>query len=149
MITEIAALISALTALAAVIIGPLISAKLQRNDRHNELREKWIDELRDTISSIISHAESCAAITLQSRELNQELSDKYDFLVQCEGKAKMMLNPSDVNHENLYKTITCLVEIVRDEGVANTKKMFQVRDHCALLTSNAQEVFTAEKKKLK
>ena len=62
MYAGIAAVVSAVTALVAVFVGPLMTARIQRRDRLSGMREKWIYELRDALSSVVSHAEACAAM---------------------------------------------------------------------------------------
>jgi hypothetical protein len=105
----IATIISAITALVAVLVGPFLTACIQRRERLSEMREKWINELRDVLASVAFHAEACAAIPVHPFQESKEFKDAYAFLVQQEGKAKMMLNPKEADHRRLQ---TCLENIV-------------------------------------
>ena len=52
--SDVVAFMSMLVALAAVIVGPIASFKLARRQIISPIRQKWIDELRDLVSTLLS-----------------------------------------------------------------------------------------------
>ena len=137
----IAAIISATTALVAVFVGPVMTSRIQRREKLSGMREKWINDLRETLSSVVSHAEACAAMLIQSREINEEFKKTYDFLVQLEGKAKMMLNPKEAPHRQLQEKLEQIVALVNDQTMQSTEKMDKTRKLTTAMIPVAQAVF--------
>jgi hypothetical protein len=137
----IAAIISAMTALVAVFVGPVMTARIQRRGRLSGMRETWINDLRKTLSSVVSHAEACAAMLVQSREINEDFKRTYDFLVQLEGKAKMMLNPKESDHRRLQEKLEQIVALVNDQTIQSAAKMDKTRTLTTEMIPIAQAVF--------
>ena len=139
-LTGIAAIISAFTALAAVFIGPLVTAKINRQDSLSAMREKWIADLRQTLSEIISTAETSSSHIVQAREIQPELKEAYDKLVRLEGKAKMMLNPKEVDHNSLEMILESIVELAGDQTIQVKEKMPKMRELTESVIPVAQAV---------
>lgn len=137
----IAALLSSLTALVAVFIGPIITARIQHRQMVAGMREKWIYDLRQILSDIIGTAETASSVLLQSREICEPLQEKYDSLVRLEGKAKMMLNPKKQSHKQLQSQLEEMVALVNDPSVKSAKKMPQMRTLSQAIIPTCQSVF--------
>ena len=139
--TAIAALLSSLTALVAVFIGPVISARLQHRQMVVEMREKWIQDLRQTLSDMLATAETAASVFVQSRQASEPLQEKYDDLVRLEGKAKMMLNPKEEYHRHLQAQLEGIVALVNDDSMQIPEKIPKMRNLTQNIIPTCQAVF--------
>lgn len=101
---EAIALISIITALFAVILGPLVSMWVaQKQARVSVLstnRQAWINNLRDQVSEFISICALFHAGDWTNRADN-EFDDKFERLVLVESKIILMLNPNEKDHNRL------------------------------------------------
>jgi hypothetical protein len=102
--TETIALISAVTALCAVILAPLVSMwsadKQARVSVLSTNRQAWINALRDTI------AEFSSIGWMISLHRDTELVVKSERLFYLEDKIHLMLNPTEAEHQQLASAIT-------------------------------------------
>ena len=125
---ETIALVAALTALCAVLLGPLVSLWVAQKQVSVSVlsanRQVWINTLRDQLaefSSILAviHAGEWAERT--EKEYDEELKQMI-FLVS---KIKLMLNPKEEDHERLSSLLTKAAQTVRarakDEKVKSTE----------------------------
>ena len=140
-ITAIAALLSSLTALVAVFIGPIITARIQHRQTVAGMREKWIYDLRQILSDMIGIAETASAALVQSREVNKPLQEQYDKLVRLEGKAKMMLNPKGMSHKQLQSQLEDMVALANDQSMQSAEKMLKMRSLSQTIIPTCQSVF--------
>lgn len=109
-----------LVALAAVIIGPISGMRLARRQIVSPIRQKWIDDLRDLISTLLSRCRSAIIMTeghgvLDKHKPNEQLLNEVLFLEQ---KLQLMLNPHERNHEELLALVSQIVDSVQ-HGVPN------------------------------
>lgn len=149
LLTAIAALISSATALVAVFIGPVITARLQHRQTVAAMREKWIQDLRKTLSELISTAETAASIIVQVRVVTPELQEAYDLLVRLEGKAKMMLNPTESHHRDLQVQLEKIVALADDKSIQADDKMPKMRELTKSLVPISQAVLKEAWDKIK
>lgn len=140
--TAVAALLSSLTALVAVFIGPIITARVQQRQMVAGMREKWIYDLQQTLSELIGTAESASSVLVQAREVSEPLQEKYDSLVRLEGRAKMMLDPKDQNHRDLQVKLEEMIALVNNPSIQSTKKMQQMRGMSQAIIPTCQSVFS-------
>jgi hypothetical protein len=102
--TETIALISAITALCAVILAPLVSMWTTDNQARVSVRstnrQAWINSLRDTI------AEFSSIGWMISLHRDNELVVKVERLFYLEDKIHLMLNPGEKEHQQLAGAIT-------------------------------------------
>ena len=109
-----APIISAATALVAVIVGPLVSIYVVRRQIHASVvlasRQKWIDNLRDQLTELI------AGILFLGLHRNLDHIDEKDFverlqkLILVETKVNLLLNPNEKDHQALSQTIRQAIE---------------------------------------
>jgi hypothetical protein len=105
------------------------------------MREKWIQDLRQTISDLISVAEATASTLVQVREINPDLQKQYDCLVKLEGKAKMMLNPKKPCHMDLQTRLERIVILANDKNLQVDEKMPRMRELTQEIIPASQTVF--------
>jgi hypothetical protein len=148
-VTAIATLLSALTALVAVFIGPFISARLQSRQQLSAMREKWIEDLRQALSELISAAEAACSVSAQSRQVPPQLQEAYDRLVRLEARAEMMLTSSSVSHKLLQDKLRNIVALAGDAHAESAPKMIQMRLLTGDLIPLAQTVLREARKQRK
>lgn len=101
---DIVAVVSAVTALCAVLLGPLVSLwaanKQARISLRSNNRQAWINSLRQVLADFSSTARVVA--------LAREFEDKYarsEKLFFLEEQMKLLLNPSEEDHRKLLATV--------------------------------------------
>jgi len=129
-------IISAITALVAVVVGPIISIYIMRkqNEANIEIakknvmastvsisRQKWIDTLRDCIAELQSAIFPIlvqAAGQHYSKEEKKERIDRATFLIS---KIALLINPKEADHIQLMEHINALLSSAR-EGESSYEK---------------------------
>jgi hypothetical protein len=112
-------LVSACTALVASVLGPVVTlfvARLQFNANVlSANRQKWIEALRDMLAELISLL--VAVVVYKSnwkdrwdRRLdmiaeNPELMRQFERIVLVQWKIRLLINPTDPDHEELFRLI--------------------------------------------
>lgn len=139
---KITPFISVLVALAAVILGPFLSAWVARRQIVAPIRQKWIDELRDLITEFLSTAQMLVLVTETNGILNQDDFDKetYKAMLSIERKLTLMLNPNETLHNNLIKYVRELLDKV-DHGTGNLLEFGPVAQG---ITETTQKVLKEE-----
>lgn len=140
---EISQILSAATALAAVLIGPFITFKATqkrlRGDIVSNNRHKWISDLRDILANVNATAMKLGkfrAEMLDSEPNEDGLALYTELLVYIE-KSKLYLNPNQKTHQSLQNALDHLGENVSD---AITKKHGGIGADLKNVTRCAQDV---------
>jgi len=101
-------LISAGTALGAVLLGPLVSIWVaQKQARVTVLsnnRQAWINTLRDQVSEFISICVLIHAGEWSQRQ-EKEFDEKFERLVLVESKINLLINPKEDDHRRLVELL--------------------------------------------
>jgi len=122
---ESIAIISAVTALLAVLLGPLVSLwAAQRQSRVAVLsanRQAWINALRDLISEYVSISGLMHAGDWSNRT-EIEFDQKMERLVLLSAKIRLMLNPKEDDHQRLSKILGDLILTMGARAVASGKR---------------------------
>ncbi|WP_457352032.1 hypothetical protein [Roseateles sp. P5_D6] len=118
--SDIVAFLSMLVALAAVVVGPIVSFKLARRQLVLPIRQKWIDDLRDLMSTLLSKCRAAVIMNegnglLDKREPDEPLLNDILFLEQ---KLQLMLNPREDDHQKLIEHVDKITEAVQ-HGASN------------------------------
>jgi hypothetical protein len=110
--TDSIALISAFTALCAVVLGPLVSLWAERNRTKVAVlsvnRQAWINELRDLIAELLSSV-AYLNVTRHKDSESDERHLKLERLLLVHMKIGLMLNPKEDDHQALLAAIQKLV----------------------------------------
>lgn len=103
------AIVSAITALVAVIISPLVSIVVAKNQINASVissnRQVWINRLRDeiaTLVAIIHHLPSAHAN--DSVSTDSAISEYGKFVEKCQ-IIKLLINPKEIDHQELVRLI--------------------------------------------
>jgi len=107
-------LISALTALAAVLISPVISVYVTNRQIRASIvsanRQKWIDGLRDQLADLIADIRVIGLHRKIDLLENEEYDTRLQRLLLAEIKVNLLLNPNEADHKALTRTIREVIE---------------------------------------
>jgi hypothetical protein len=113
-ITLYTSIISGLTALVAVIVGPIVSVYVARRQIRASVvsanRQKWIDSLRDQLAEFIT------AVRVVGLHRGLDLMEKAEYdsrlqqLLQIESQVTLLLNHNEDDHRVLIETIRAMIE---------------------------------------
>jgi hypothetical protein len=117
-------LISATTAMIASIAGPFVNTRIANIEfKANVLsvnRQKWIEAMRDLVSSLNSQLLTTAAVRYTVEELpsvviarDPEMFRRVDNLLRTVSKIELMLNPLKQDHQQLKDLMREAVDQLR------------------------------------
>ena len=122
-------MVSAATALVASIVGPLVTLSVGRRQFAASVlsanRQRWIEQLRDLLAEFVSQLGAVWVIraTWQG-EWNKGLApiaadparlEKMQRLLLVQSKIRLMLNPTEADHQELYAAIEASLQRLREE----------------------------------
>ena len=121
--------ISACTALAASIIGPIVTLRVARRQFNATVlstnRQKWIETLRDMVAELMSLLVSSLIVRSAWKSkwdkghgpLREDtaLLNKLERIVLTQSKIRLLLNPTDVDHQQLDRAINTAIKRLQDE----------------------------------
>ena len=143
--------ITAATALVAVIVGPFISVHLVKRQIHASVvsasRQKWIDALRDQISEIIAVLRVVGLHRSLDTISKTELDERIENLALLESKITLMLNPDEDDHKAIVAIIRQAIETI---GAGNeSEKRVAMQKHVSSLIAQSQIVLKREWRRVK
>ncbi|RTZ71871.1 MAG: hypothetical protein DSZ00_09570 [Gammaproteobacteria bacterium] len=103
------AVVSAVTALVAVIVGPLVSVYVAKNQINASVvstnRQTWINRLRDELATLVGIVHH-----LPSAHANESISTdtaiaEYGKFVEKFQVVKLLINPKEADHQELIRLI--------------------------------------------
>lgn len=122
---EIVAVIAALTALGAVVFGPLVSMWIVRRQTQvavlSNNRQTWINELRELIAEYLSIT-SFVHVADWSESPRDVHDQKMERLMLLNSKIQLMLNPTEKDHIQLVRLLGNLAE-----GSAAARKGVEIK----------------------
>lgn len=124
---ETIALVSAITALCSVLLGPLVSMwVVDKQTRVSVLsgnRQAWINSLRDQISEFVALMASVHSGNWTKRTA-KELDDELKQFILVGSKIKLMLNFKEEDHLKLSNLIS---EVAEKLGSTDSSKKAEYR----------------------
>ena len=148
-------IISALTALVAVIVGPIVSIYIMKKQNTNNIkiaekniiastvsssRQKWIDTLRDSIAkfqTLIFPLSVPAASQLFTLDEKKSRVERATFLL---AKISLLINPKEEDHLKLMEHIADILSSV-NKGEINEVKFKESHKN---ITMVAQHILKRE-----
>lgn len=133
---EALAILSAATALLAVVLGPLVSLwAAQRQSRVTVLsanRQAWINTLRDLLAECMAISGFIHIADWSNRE-QSEFDEKMERFALVVSKIRLMLNPKEQDHQRLSELLSELMKSMRSLKEKNAVKGAQlIRDFVPL-----------------
>jgi len=124
-------LVSACTALVASIIGPFVTLSVARRRFAATVlsanRQKWIETLRDLLAELISQCVAVIVVRQQwkgrwnrgmdAMAADPKLLEKLERIVLVQWKIRLLINPVEADHRDLYGAIeTALKRLQQEES---------------------------------
>lgn len=123
-------LVSAATALVASIVGPFVTVSVAKKQINANVvsvnRQKWIDSLRDLIAELISLMVAVVVVKANRQGTwdrgfsavreNPKLLQKLERIVLVQWKIRLLINPNEADHMELYQTIMSAFLRLQEEG---------------------------------
>ncbi len=113
-------LVSALTALVAVIVSPVVSVYVARRQIRASVvssnRYKWIDQLRDQLAELVSLIRFLDLYRKIEHITEAEWIDRFQKAFVIEQKIKLLINPNEPDHAELVGDIRAAVTALLDTG---------------------------------
>jgi hypothetical protein len=117
-------IITAATALVAVVVGPWQTAKTTRKQIRATVvsanRQQWINTLRNDLAELITAFQIWGS-PLKAKHFNQEdRKETLSNILLRESKIRMMLNPNEADHQELIATMASVRSFAEDDDVPQT-----------------------------
>ena len=143
-------IISALTALVAVIVGPIVSIYIMKNQNINNIRiaernihastvsssrQKWIDTLRDSIAefqALILPLSVHAAIKHYTVDDKLTRVERATYVL---AKISLLINPKEDEHIKLLDNMSGLLSAVNEEEV-NVVRFRESQKNITIIAQN-------------
>jgi hypothetical protein len=152
-------IISAATALVASIAGPMVTLMVAKKQINATVlsanRQKWIESLRTTLAEFLSLMVAALVVKANWKDewdggraplqKDPRLLDKVQRMVMTQAEIRLLINPTEADHQHLLVAIDTAIHRLRD-GVssdAETEKDIQV------ITEMAQKILKREWQRVK
>ena len=123
----IAALVAALAAIAAVLIGPFVTIRASKNQMLGPMRQAWINSLRDTVSEFVATVsigmpQSAGLLspddTLRhSAQMERQAQIQKAYLLKA--KIQLLINPKEEMHTELVRLAEAVFSAYTSGGSAS------------------------------
>ncbi len=147
-------LISASTALVASVIGPFVTLTVAKRQFNATVlsanRQKWIETLRDSLAELASLLVTALFVKSKWKDkwdqgrsaLNAEpaLLDKLEHIVLAQSKIRLLINPTEADHQRLYQAIDTAIKRLQSEESLDT----EIRADIETITELAQSILKRE-----
>jgi hypothetical protein len=155
--SALAAVVSAIVALTATILTPLVSFWITRQQIRATLvsanRQAWINALRDDLSELFEHLEWLFALTYDSRRGSTVGEERYKYREERRSRIRLLINrirlrinqgekPSATLLSLIWKLHSLALQPGDDEGE-------EFNDTMESAVSKSQEILKAEWKQVK
>lgn len=123
------AVISAITALVAIIIGPLVSICIAKNQINASVistnRQVWINRLRDELATLVGMIHHWPSAHANDSISTNDAIAEYGKFVERFQVIKLLINPNEADHQELVRLIECadekLIESINNK-ISNRSK---------------------------
>lgn len=147
------ALISAVTALTAVLVGPVVTLYVAKKQIKSSVvsanRQEWINRLRNEIASFVQEVKHVPSAYSADAIAVEEAIAKHGAITLKEQVVKLLLNPNEKDHQELLALMAtaskkALNAINTKRGLSNV--LDEVTDPIVLQT---QKILKAEWERVK
>lgn len=102
------AILALIVSVGAVIVGPLVSARVTRNEMLGQMRQQWINELRIQLSQILGNSSALRVLVKsKNKDENQKLNLATNLPTQL-NQITLMLNPKETHHKELLDALNII-----------------------------------------
>jgi hypothetical protein len=152
-------LVSACTALVASVAGPLVTLTVARRQFNANVlsanRQKWIEALRDLLAELVSLL--VAALVMRSKwkekwdhgrgptAADPEMLAKLERIVLVQWKIRLLINPTEPDHQELHRTIDLAFKRIQLEDSPDSETEGDIEN----ITRLAQAILKREWQRVK
>ena len=147
-------LVSAATALVASIAGPFVTLYVARSQFNARVlsanRQKWIESLRDMLAELISLIVAIIVVKrgwqgkwnlgMDAAASNPALLQKLERLIVVQWTIRLLINPGEKDHLELYGTIDTALKRLQAEDIREAEVTADVE----LITALSQTILKRE-----
>jgi hypothetical protein len=152
-------LVSACTALVASIVGPIVTLTVAKRQFNATVlsanRQKWIETLRDTLAELISLLVAASVIKAQWKDgwekgrgalmADPALLEKLERVVLAQSKIRLLLNPTEPDHQRLDQSIETALKRLQAEESTDAETEADI----GIITKLAQSILKREWQRVK
>ncbi len=147
---DIVTILSACTALAAVIIGPIVSVRLARRQIHASVvsasRQTWINNLRDAIADYLAKQQMVRNLNVHGYADESSLP-RIEETVRLTNRIELLINPKEQDHVELIALICRMTNTMNQQHEKN--KDFDVDGHRKRIVELSQAILKREWERVK
>ncbi len=121
--------ITAVTALVAVIVGPIVTLLVAKRQIKATVvsanRQAWINQLREYIADFMTNAKKCVLYGEANPAQTTAIGDHKDVLfktMHCMNHIGLMLNLKETGHSELHQLMNELADRLQNKNFADAKK---------------------------
>lgn len=111
-------MVTAITALVAVVVGPLLSIYVARKQINSAAlstnRQEWINKLRNVLAELITIIRHVPPAYAANSITGKEAIAKHGELTEKVELVKLLLNPKETDHQELVGLVTSASTQMRD-----------------------------------
>jgi hypothetical protein len=152
-------LVSACTALVAAIAGPIVTILVARRQFNANVlsanRQKWIDSLRDMLAELISLMVAILVVKagwkgnwnkgMGALAADSSLLSKLERVVLVQWKVRLLINPNETDHLELYRAIELAFKRIQSEETHEAESEADIEN----ITRIAQKILKREWQRVK
>jgi len=152
-------LISACTALVASIVGPLVTIAVAKRQFNATVlsanRQRWIESIRDMLAELISLIVAVVVVKsswkgkwnkgMAAIAADPALLQKLERLVLVQWKIRLLLNPIELDHQELYQTIDTTLNRLQAEDSQDAEMQADIEN----ITRLSQAILKREWQRVK
>ena len=151
------ALISALTALVSVVVGPVVTWQVSKKQIQASVvsanRQDWINTLRNNISEFQTKAKIATVESKLASDLRSEFAadpnsfdDAMKEITLLANRIELLINPNEDDHSTLIDKVNELLEFCSSGDPTNNEKHDRLQDQ---ITSVGQQILKREWERVK
>jgi 23S rRNA pseudoU1915 N3-methylase RlmH len=147
------ATVSAVTALVAVIVGPLVSVYVAKKQIRSSIvstnRQKWIDRLRDELAALLKDIQHTPSAYSANSISTSEAIAKHGEITERVEVIKLLINPKEADHQELVRLISSANSLVItsiNQKRGNAKELQNISQNIASLS---QQILKREWERVK
>ncbi len=149
---ETYSIIAACTALAAVIVGPIVSFKIAKRQISASTvtisRQRWINDLRDAIADFNAKASMIYSLA-RNNYADEHSIPRIEEMVQLNYKIELLINPNEEDHARLAQLVTNIASSLRLAKVKKANIDTNLDEKQGELISLSQKILKREWKRVK
>ena len=145
--------VSAITALVAVLFGPLISVYITKKQINSSVlsrnRQEWINRLRNVLAELVTIIQHVPPAHAANSITSQEAIAKHGELTEKIELVKLLLNPNETDHQELVRLISSASVQVQDAINRREGKASEMQGAAQRIVAQSQGILKREWNRVK